>query len=209
LSHQCRGKSWTRRPCPPPPAEQVSEALKRVLESLELPAYIMGRRWDVLAWNEAASALLGDFAAMTERERNTIWRLFTSPALHALLASWECHAQTALAQFRASADRYVVDPSFAELIDDLKRVSPEFNAWWPRHDVRERVAGLKEFNHPLVGQLLLEQTTFQVTDAPDLKLVLYTPLPEADSAAKLRQLVDATRRGQRTPALSKALAGVA
>src|SRR5713101_1406795 len=32
--------------------ESVPAALKRLVESLNQPAYITGRRWDVLAWNE-------------------------------------------------------------------------------------------------------------------------------------------------------------
>src|SRR6185369_5298391 len=34
--------------------ETVPEAIRRVVESLNQPAYVTGRRWDVLAWNEAA-----------------------------------------------------------------------------------------------------------------------------------------------------------
>src|SRR5271168_2358155 len=33
--------------------ESVPDAVRRVVESLNQPAYITGRRWDVLAWNVA------------------------------------------------------------------------------------------------------------------------------------------------------------
>jgi hypothetical protein len=45
----------------------------------------------------------------------------------------------------------------------------------------------KEVEHPVVGRLVLEQTAYQLADAPELKLVLYTPL-DAATDSKLRQL---------------------
>ena len=181
----------SERPHPPPLLETVSPALQRVLDSMPMtPAYIMGRRWDVLAWNRAACAVLGDFSAMDVRERNTLWRILVTERYRRLAIDWECTAQLAIAQFRASADRHVGDPSFVELIEDLKRASPAFDRWWARHDVRGRPEGRKEFSHPLAGWLVFEQTTFQVNDTPDLRLVLYTPLPEADTAKKVGWLLD-------------------
>ena len=51
----------------PPPCksdERVSPTVKRLIENLgPNPAYVIGRRWDYLAWNRAACALLGDFDA--------------------------------------------------------------------------------------------------------------------------------------------------
>ena len=48
----------------PPPCktdERVSPTVKRLIENLGLnPAYVIGRRWDYLAWNAAACALFGD-----------------------------------------------------------------------------------------------------------------------------------------------------
>src|SRR5215472_1200028 len=39
--------------------DQVGPALRRVLEALNpLPAYIIGRRWDFLAWNTSAERVL-------------------------------------------------------------------------------------------------------------------------------------------------------
>src|SRR3954447_13690644 len=53
---------------PPPrrsPAERVAPALRRVIDNLgPVPAYVLGRRWDYLAWNKAATALLGDLESV-------------------------------------------------------------------------------------------------------------------------------------------------
>lgn len=37
--------------------ERVPAALQRMVQQLNSPAYVLGRRWDVLAWNAAADAL--------------------------------------------------------------------------------------------------------------------------------------------------------
>ena len=179
----------------PPPeiasgSETVSLAIQHFLDQLGIsPAYVLGRRWDVIAWNEAACVVFGDYRLMTMRERNTVWRLFTSPNYRQCLVDWEGHARRVLAQFRASCGRYPGDPQLTELVHDLMLCSPEFRAWWPDHEVLGAPEGQKTLNHPQAGYLTFERLTFQVFDAPDLKVVVYTPLSETDTPAKLAQLI--------------------
>ena len=37
---------------------------------------------------------------------------------------------------------------------------------------------------------MFEQTTLQVPNQPELKIMIYTPLPETDTLEKLQQLMD-------------------
>src|SRR4029450_8538341 len=78
---------------PPPrraPAERVSPTLRRLVENLGgHPAYILGQRWDYLAWNRAAAALLGDFGAVPKPERNHVWQTFMDPVRRALFTDWQ------------------------------------------------------------------------------------------------------------------------
>ena len=76
-----------------------------------------------------------------------------------------------------------------ELIQDLMLRSPEFRAWWPDHEVLGTPEGHKTFNHPQAGYLMFEHFTFQVFDAPDLKVNVYTPLDEADTPTKISRLL--------------------
>src|SRR6059058_1643910 len=47
-----------------PPAERVSPTLRRLIENLgPSPAFVLGRRWDYLAWNRAACAVFGDYGS--------------------------------------------------------------------------------------------------------------------------------------------------
>ncbi len=179
----------------PPPErsmelETVSPTLQHFLDHQGLsPAFVLGRRLDVVAWNEAARVVFGDFGQMTTFERNAVWRLFTSTTHRQLLVDWEGHARRLLAQFRATCGRYPGDPRLTELIQDLMLRSPEFRTWWPDHEVLNAEEGQKTFNHPQVGYLTFEHLTFQVFDALDLKVNVYTPLDEADTPAKLSQLL--------------------
>jgi len=73
--------------------------------------------------------------------------------------------------------------------------SPEFRAWWPEHEVLGAPEGRKTLNHPQAGYLMFEHLTFQVFDAPDLKVNVYTPLDEADTPAKLSKLLSKSASG--------------
>jgi transcriptional regulator with XRE-family HTH domain len=179
----------------PPPEramepETVSPTLQRFLDHQGLsPAFVLGPRWDVMAWNEAARVVFGDYGQMTTRERNAVWRLFTSTTHRHLLVNWEGHARRVLAQFRATCGRYPGDPRLTELTQDLMLRSPEFRAWWPDHEVLGAEEGQKTFNHPQAGYLMFEHLTFEVFDASDLKVNVYIPLNIAGTPAKLTQLL--------------------
>lgn len=181
---------------PPPettqPRETVSAALRHFLDQFNLsPAFAIGSRWDIVAWNEAARRVLYDFPHLSVRERNVVWRTFTSVEQRRLVIDWEKHARRILAQFRTSYGRFPGDPYMTALIHDLLAASPEFRAWWPDHEVLRGPEGIKELNHPQVGYLSFEHLMFQVYDEPDLKVVVYTPQEEGGTAAKIRQLLDA------------------
>ncbi len=177
---------------PYPFTTTVSPVLQRILDTMGTsPAYIANPSFDLLAWNQAMSLVYQtDLGALPVRERNILRLVFTSSPQHMLLANWEKAAQGLLAKFRASTERYVGEPWRSALVAELEQASPQFRAWWPRYDIQVTHTEKKELNHPLVGRLVLQPTTFQVTDAPDLRMVIYTPLTEANTAQKLAQMVE-------------------
>lgn len=178
------------QPLPPPAApldEETTPALRQMLDDLNpTPAYAIGRRWDILAWNAAAGALFSLSEATTRYARNLVWRLFTSPEMRQR-PQWEHIARGTLAEFRTASARYPGDRGFEDLIDDLKRVSPEFRRWWPHHDARSTLDGPKTIEHAALGRLEFEHTTLQVVNNPDVRIVIYSPLPE--TRAKLERLL--------------------
>lgn len=176
----------------PMPDEQVSPALQRVLDALmPVPAFVIGSRWNYLAWNVAADYLFKLSQAAAPYDNNIVWRTFADPANFRLhTPKWEQVALKILEEFRAESVRYADEEWFKRLIAELQRVSPEFRAWWPRHDVRGIADARKDIIHPVVGHLMFEHTTLQVPTMPELKIMIYTPLPETDTLEKLHQLMD-------------------
>ncbi|MER9435204.1 helix-turn-helix transcriptional regulator [Mesorhizobium sp. M0618] len=171
--------------------ERVDGPLLHMLQSLVLqPAYVVGRRWDVLAWNPAAVAVFGDYGLLEGDARNIIHMVFTSPHHRRLLVDWEQLARTVLASFRAASARYVGDPDFERLIELMTRSSPEFRAWWPQRDVAHRLSGVKHVRHPSAGAMSFEHMSLSIGDGSDMKLIVYTPLAEQNSIAKLQTLLD-------------------
>ncbi|GHO69202.1 transcriptional regulator [Ktedonobacter sp. SOSP1-52] len=158
-----------------PTHESVSPALQQVLDDLNpSPAYVMGRRYDYLAWNKAADVIFSISNTTSTYTRNLIWRLFTSPTMRTR-SNWETIARGTLAEFRAASARYPDDPYFEELIEDLKQVSPEFCQWWPHHDVRSALEGPKVIEHSTLGTLEFEHFTLQMLGSADIRLIIYTP----------------------------------
>jgi len=183
-----------RQPPSPRPSlpEQVEEPLRRTLASLTIqPAYIMGRRWDVLAWNRAAEVIFGDYGALVGDARNIMHLLFTDQHHRRLLIDWEDLARMALGRFRAESAKYIGDPDFERLIALLTAASPQFRTWWPERDVIRQLSGVKTIRHPIAGGMRFEHMSFSIDDGSDMKLIVYTPLVEDDTVAKMSTLLDA------------------
>lgn len=171
-----------------PDEERVSELVRRVLDGLDpLPAYVRGRRWDILAWNASADALI-DFSNATGPARNIVWRLFRDPTVRCRHGDPECTMRRALAQFRAVAAKYPNDPAFTELIDELKATSEDFRRLWAEHDVLGPSDGLKHFLHPELGEFILDHTTLELPGDGDINMVVLTAAPGSESERKLQRL---------------------
>jgi PAS domain-containing protein len=146
-----------------------------MVESLNQPAYITGRRWDVLAWNKAAAEIFG-FDRLAEEDCNILICVLLYPGSRRLFgSSWAEEAKRIVAQFRATHDLWAGDPAFVALLTRLRDGSPEFAEWWETHDIRGGTGGIKRLRHPKKGMLRLAHASFQANDDPDLKLIIYTP----------------------------------
>ena len=173
------------------PAERVSPTLRRLIKNLgPNPAYILGRRWDYLAWNEAACALLGDLADIPRASRNHAWLTFTDPARREMFTDWERSSRLLVAKFRADSARHIGDPEFESLITALRKTSPEFSRAWNRHEVSQSGEGRKDLRHPTAGMLSFAHAVFHPAEVPEQRLILYSPLPDNDTPAKLAALLD-------------------
>lgn len=172
--------------------ERIEEPLRRMLDSLTgQPAYVLGRRWDVLAWNRAAEAVYGPYGRLEGDERNALHLVFVDPDHRRLLVDWEAVARASLAMFRADCARYAGAPEFERLTARLIRLSPEFAQWWPQREVSGRLTGRKRIDHPTAGRMLFEYSSLGVGDPPEMKLVVFTPLADEGTPEKLASLLRA------------------
>jgi transcriptional regulator with XRE-family HTH domain len=177
----------------PPPVESfshttISSTLQNFLNQLgTIPVCVVDARLNVVAWNKAFCVVFGDYETKSERERNLIWRVFTSPSLKD--EQWKEHARLYLAHFRAGYDRFIEDPWWTQQIAELNHISSEFRELWARHDVLNVSEGQKAMHHPLVGELVFEFLFFQTVDASDLRLLIHTPYSNSGTTAKIEQLL--------------------
>lgn len=158
--------------------ETVPDPLRRMVERLNHPAYLTGRRWDILAWNDAAAGLLADFGRIPRPDRNMLVFMFTSAqARRAFGFLWAAEARAMLAQFRAGMDFSANDPALADLLDRIRPSIPEFSAWWEEAAKAGAAAPTqKALIHPQKGELIYDQASFQVIANRALTLTIYTQL---------------------------------
>jgi transcriptional regulator with XRE-family HTH domain len=163
------------------PREAPAE-LAAIVTALEPnPAYLIGPRTDVLAWNRGASAMLGEPAVAPDGRPNLLWWLFTRDPPPG--EQWRETARSTLARFRAEHARRLGDADFDALVEALMEASPDFRALWPRHEVLAEQLGTKTIAHPLLGALRVHHLQSAPTSHPDLRLTQFTPADDATRAA--------------------------
>lgn len=172
-------------------AEGVTPRLQRVLDALSpSPALIKTATWDVIAWNDAAAALLTDYATLAPDQRNVLRMMFSDARVRAAQEDWQGVARFVVASFRADAARAGAGEEVARLVDELSRSSPEFARLWRENDVAGHGEGTKRLHHPDLGPIELEFSIFGVDGRPDLGMIVYNPV-SADLADRIRTLMAA------------------
>lgn len=152
------------------------------------PAFATNERWDIVAWNQSACVVFGDFEAISLDERNMVWRAFTSQYLKSIMPDWTDYATRRLAQFRASYGRFVEDPWWTQFVERLRKEISDFDTWWNRHDVESSAELRKTLHHPGLGILVYDQLILQVSDHDDIKIFVHIPV--GDTAEKMAAYLD-------------------
>ncbi|MCX5376303.1 helix-turn-helix domain-containing protein [Streptomyces sp. NBC_00091] len=182
-SPRSRGRSRAQRP------QQVRPELRTLLAAMEgVPAYLVGRRQDVIGWNPLAAAVFGDFGALPAAERNLVRLVFLDPATAELYADWECRACEVVSNLRLYAGQHPEDERLSALVGELSVKNEEFRRLWAAHAVADKTHGVKRLRHPIVGELELAFETLTLPDDPAQFLVTYHAEPGSPSADALRLL---------------------
>jgi len=164
-----------RRP-PPPEAYQwpsVGPLIQNLLDDLAMrPAYVVNLRWDVVAWNAAADDVFG-FAGREQPDRNMMRLVFADPEFRRRLPDWRDEAPKLLAQFRYDLAGAPDDPAMLALVDELKRLSPDFRKWFERPGLESYARGIGAILN-LGGTLSCFQHEMLIVDEyRHLRMVVY------------------------------------
>jgi transcriptional regulator with XRE-family HTH domain len=185
LSAPARSRPRRRAPV----SERARPQLAWLLAGLHtVPAFIVGRRLDVLASNRIAAALVADFAAMAPPARNLARHVFLHPAARDVYVDWEAVARDTVGVLRRAAAQYPEDEELEALVGELSVKSAQFARWWASADVHEKTHGAKRYAHPVVGELELRFETFTLPGDPGQALLTYVAEPGSTSETALRLL---------------------
>jgi len=179
--------------------EGVTPRLQRVLDALDpSPALIRTATWNVVAWNRAATVMLGDYGALPPEQRNILRLIFLDPRARAVQYDWDSVARFVVGAFRVDAARAGAAEDVEPLVDELCRLSPEFKAMWRDNDVHgAHGEAVKHIRHPVLGPLSFEYSAFAVDGRPDLSMVVYNPATRGD-ADRIKSLIETTPAPERT-----------
>ncbi|OKH99213.1 transcriptional regulator [Streptomyces sp. CB02923] len=190
LRHLARPTQVRRRP-----AVRHDKARPGTLQLLaalgEVPALVLGRRFEVLAWNPLGHALLAGHLDLDSPGRpldrpNTQRLLFLDPHTRELYPDRETETRRAVAALRMAAGQHPDDQQLAELIGELSMKSTEFSTLWSRHAVSNCSFGVKSFHHPLVGMMELDFEMMHTPDGSGQGLLMFTARTGSPSEAALR-----------------------
>jgi MmyB-like transcription regulator ligand binding domain/Helix-turn-helix domain len=151
------------------------------------PACVRNARYDILGYNAIYEQLMGKLSDLPFEERNSLWRVFTSPASRAAMIDWPEATRRMVAEYRAAMAEHVAEPAWKCLVSRLLKASPEFAELWERHEVAAPENLTKRFLHPEVGLLRLNYTHLWLGQRLGTRMVAYTPADE-ETGERLREL---------------------
>ncbi|MFJ8143376.1 helix-turn-helix domain-containing protein [Streptomyces sp. NPDC096013] len=156
----------------------VRPSVARIIAGMPgMPTYVMNNRLDTLAANPLGRALYSEMYADPTCGGNVARFAFFNPAARRFYTDWERMARFAVGALRIEAGKNPYGRELSNLIGELSTRSDTFRVMWGSHDVHVFRDSTKRLNHPLVGDLELDQETMNLPDESGLSLVVYSAPP--------------------------------
>ena len=168
--------------------QRLSQLQVLIDDFSSIPAFAIGPRTEIIAWNAMGAALITDFQAIPEEERYYIRLLITDPRMRQLYADWEDVTRLAVEQMRRLNATTPNDPELRRLVAELSVEDDDFTRWWNSHEVAPRTGGTKLLRHPLVGELELEWSALTWNADPEVQIIAWTAAPGSTSRERLARL---------------------
>ncbi|HET6291974.1 MAG TPA: helix-turn-helix transcriptional regulator [Kribbella sp.] len=205
--YKLTNKKLTRRTAP---TERVWPQTQLLLDNLvSTPAMVLGRCFDVLAWNPLAAAVFIDFGEVPRRHRNYLRLLFLDPEFRSRYDDWHSLARTSVAFFRMAVVERPADPRLIQLIGDLSVHDADFRTWWAERNVDYQTFGTKSLRHPLAGAFTLDWQLLRSAHDDGQTILIMTAPSDTRSQEALRFLAAWTEPSSTTPANSGAAEALA
>ncbi|WP_127596028.1 hypothetical protein [Nitratireductor alexandrii] len=151
----------------------VDPLIRQLLDDLTArPAYVVNLRWDIIAWNRAAERLF-DFSGRAQADRNFIRLVFADPEFRRRLPAWREDAPRLLAQFRHDLASAPDDPAMLLLIDEMKKVSPDFRRWIEKPGMERYGWGVSIVLDHKGGRLSFDHQMLTVDEHRHLRMIVY------------------------------------
>jgi transcriptional regulator with XRE-family HTH domain len=160
---------------------QVRPAVRRVLDALAIPALLLSGCFDTVAANPLGRALFSPLFQDRRQPVNLARFIFLDPRAPEFFGGWEGVANDAVAVLRWEADRKPYNRALTDLIGELSTRGEFFRTCWAAHNVRLHRNGVKEFHHPVVGDLALAYEFLAIDADTGLTLICYSPEPGSPS----------------------------
>ncbi|MBW8487020.1 helix-turn-helix domain-containing protein [Actinomadura parmotrematis] len=186
-----------RRDRPPEEPVVLRPPLRHLLDAItHAPAYIVGHRTEVVAWNRLTAEVFVDLAAVPPAERTWSHQIHLNLDYRARLgANWPVVARRNAAYLRFRAGEDPGDRRLAALVAELRERSPGFAGLWDEHRVGGLDHGEARIEHPAEGPLVLPFETLHLPGDPQIsRLMLYAAEPGSASEAALRRLAATSTR---------------
>jgi transcriptional regulator with XRE-family HTH domain len=160
--------------------EQQCPTAQALLDQLEpFPASLINDRLDLLAYNRVyASFFAGELERIPSEDRNLLWLAFTNPSWQKVIVDWDESVGSLVAEYRAAMAEHLDEPAWKQLVARLHRVSPEFTAFWERHDVQLVESRMKRAIHPTAGPLTCVYTHLWLGQRLGTRITAFTPADE-------------------------------
>jgi transcriptional regulator with XRE-family HTH domain len=166
--------------------ERVRDSVLALVESTsDQAAIIVGRRMDLLGGNRLGFALL---CLGPDQRPNLVKMVFLDPAMRDLMEDWDTQARNAASFLRMASGDLPDDPQLAELVGELSIKSAEFARIWATHTVSECVHRVREYRHPVVGHLTLNEENLRLPDDPGQRIIFSGAPPGTSSSERLQLL---------------------
>ncbi|AJT65164.1 helix-turn-helix transcriptional regulator [Streptomyces chattanoogensis] len=186
------------------PGQTVRPEIRQLLDAMAdtVPAMIVGRGMDILAWNALGGRVAFDLEGLEPSRCNSALLVFLDPVARELHPEWQLIADEVVGNLRAESGRNPDDPRVCEVVTELLGRSADFRRVWEAQAVSECLRGTKRILHPVVGELEVSFESFRLSTDADQALVTYSAPRGSATERRLRDLADVVAREARPVLMS-------